>query len=162
MLRMFSEVVVSSNDEIPGLPAGVQVIPDESPGLGPIGGIASCLRSSGAEVVFAAACDAPFPSRALIEAMFPLVRGFDAVVPDTARGLEPLFAFYRRDCLTAIQALLDAGNRQLIRLFDHVSTRRFGVDELAGIPGLEHSFLNINEIEDLAAAEGVSAAGWNF
>jgi molybdopterin-guanine dinucleotide biosynthesis protein A len=162
MRTIFRDVVVSSNDPIPGLPSGVEVIPDETPGLGPISGIDACLRRTGADVVFAAACDAPFPSRALIGAMHPLVPTASAVVPQTARGLEPLFAFYGRDCLGAFRELLDGGDSQLIRVFDHVPTRRFTADELAGIPGAELSFLNINEPADLARARRVALRGWTF
>lgn len=162
MRAVFRTVVVSSNDPIPGLPEGVEVIPDALPGLGPIAGIDACLRRTGAATVFAAACDAPFPSRALIDAMHPLVPTAAAVVPATPRGLEPLFAFYGRDCLDAIRDLLDAGNSQLIRVFDHVRTRRFGADELARIPGAELSFLNINEPADLRRARRVASSGWTF
>ncbi|MFH1530850.1 MAG: molybdenum cofactor guanylyltransferase [Pseudomonadota bacterium] len=160
--QVFHRIVVSSNDGIPGLPAGVEVIPDDVPGLGPICGIDACMRHTGAELVFAAACDAPFPSRHLIEAMLPLTPTAAAVVPQTARGLEPLFAFYRRDCLPAIRALLDAGDSQLIRLSDHVPTRRFGIEDLADVPDAELAFLNINEADDLERARQIAVDGWTF
>ena len=84
------------------------------------------------------------------------------MVPETARGLEPLFAFYRRDCLPAIRSLLDASDSQLIRLFDHVPTRRFGVTELVGVADAELAFLNINEPDDLVRAQEIADRGWVF
>ncbi len=162
MTEVFSRVVVSSNDPIPGLPTGVRVIPDAQQGLGPIAGIDACLRATEAAVAFAVACDAPFPSRELIAAMGRLSGTAAAVVPETDRGLEPLFAYYGNECLDPFQAMLAAGNSQLFRVYDLVPTRRFGGDELAGISDAELAFLNINEPGDLERAQRVAADGWTF
>ncbi len=55
----FSQVLVSSDDVSKYSFLGVQVVPDEDTGKGPLMGIASALRVSAREVNFVIACDIP-------------------------------------------------------------------------------------------------------
>ena len=77
------------------------------------------------------------------------------VVPESERGLEPLFAFYRFDCLPAIEARLKSGNSQVISIYDDVNVRKVSVDELA-------SFINVNRQRDLDRAHEFLSSGWEF
>ncbi len=162
MNQVFDSVVVSSNDEPRGLSKDIKVIPDLEYGLGPLGGIYSCLKMTQAPLMFVSACDAPFPSRALIETMFPMTNEASIVVPESERGLEPLFAFYRFDCLPAIEARLKSGNSQVISIYDDVNVRKVGVDELASIDCADDSFINVNRQRDLDRADEFLSSGWEF
>jgi molybdenum cofactor guanylyltransferase len=86
-------------------------IPDHEPGAGPLGGVLTALRSSGADVVVAA-CDLvaidPDDVRALLEAD-PTRRAH--VVVATAHGHHVPLALWRRSALSAVTELFTSGAR---------------------------------------------------
>jgi molybdenum cofactor guanylyltransferase len=70
------------------------VIDDEPPGIGPLGGLVGLLRRAGERPVLALACDMPFVSRALVEALLA-APAHAAIVAPRRNGLwEPLCARY--------------------------------------------------------------------
>lgn len=167
MQQAFKYVVVSANDAPIDMPAGVTVIPDLIEGLGPLGGIHACLkaleqRPERGTKIFVLACDTPFPSRALIDYMDSCDPSAAVVLPESPRGLEPLHAYYTLDCLPVIERTISRGNSQVISFFPEVATRKISGDELAGIPGSELAFLNINREPDLIRAMDVLGSGWSF
>lgn len=110
--------VVASRREYAKL--GLQVISDEWPGSGPLGGIVTALRHSALDAAqcdwnIVLGCDMPFVTR---EWLSFLVRrsqrsACDAVVPESATGIEPLCAVYRTGCASALAASLDRGVRKI-------------------------------------------------
>jgi molybdopterin-guanine dinucleotide biosynthesis protein A len=97
---------------------GIPVIPDLRPGNGPLAGMEAALLHSNAEWNLIVACDmaclrvdflAGLCARAL-----DLPAGADGLVPcDANQRRQPLSAIYRRRCLTAFSAALDAGTRKV-------------------------------------------------
>ncbi len=150
-----SVVLVAAPGQIlPDLPAGLTVVRDRRPGLGPLEGIAAGLaRLEGeADVAFVTGCDAPLLRPAFIRRLMELVEGWDIAVP-TAGGFDhPLAAVYRTRILPVAESLLASGRVRPAFLFEHVPTRRVSPDELACVdPDLE-SLFNLNRPEDYAAA----------
>ncbi len=88
--------------------ASLRVLPDDQPGLGPLGGIATALRVSSSPWNLIVACDLPYLTAPFLD--FLIRRAFeshaDALLPETARGPEPLCAMYSPRCLPSIQAAL--------------------------------------------------------
>jgi molybdopterin-guanine dinucleotide biosynthesis protein A len=113
--------VVGDSVRLEGLE--LRVIADDFPGAGPLGGIATALRNSGAEWNLVIACDLPYLTREWLEHLVARAGRSDAdiVLPMNERGTEPMCALYRVRCLPAIRAALDAGTRKV-------------TDGLAGIP----------------------------
>ena len=113
--------VVGDSVRLEGL--ALRVIADDFPGAGPLGGIATALRNSGAEWNLMIACDLPYLTREWLEYLVTRAVRSDAdiVLPINERGAEPLCAMYRTRCLPAIRAALEAGTRKV-------------TDGLAGIP----------------------------
>jgi molybdopterin-guanine dinucleotide biosynthesis protein A len=105
--------VVGDSVRLEGLE--LDVIEDEFPGAGPLGGIATALRASGAEWNLVVACDLPYMTREWLEFLIGrAVRSdADAVVPMNERGAEPLCAVYRKRAEAAIRAALDRGVRKV-------------------------------------------------
>lgn len=149
------DVYVISNREDVDAYAPYRVFPDKILDIGALGGIYSALNYSQNELCLILACDMPFVNRALIELLRTEAAGYDAVVPELGeRLLEPFRALYRRSCLPAIKAAIDAGERRAVSFLPQVKAKRIPRAVLAQIdPGLE-SFANINTPEDLAQVEG--------
>lgn len=126
----------------------VACVNDRVPGLGPIGGLQAGLDAVGGDEVFVCACDMPCVSHEVVDYLFSVLNGYDAVIPSwDARMLEPLHAVYRRTALVAYLQNHDSFSlRQMLMnlncLYVHVSTLRHIDPELI-------TFTNINKIEDL-------------
>ena len=98
-------IVANDRGRYAGL--GVRVIPDAVAGAGPLGGLYTALLDARHEWMLVLACDLPFVTAALLERLVT-ERGtgqeIDAVVPRSARGLEPLCAIYATRCAAAAAA----------------------------------------------------------
>ncbi len=111
----FSQIFISSDDVSKYSFLGVEVIPDEVTGKGPLIGIASATRASANDVNFAIACDIPEVDISFVRWMVRKSKGFDAVVPQTGPAqYEPLFAVYRKSTLAAIDKAIAAENYRII------------------------------------------------
>ncbi len=111
----FNQILISSNDISKYSFPGVEVVPDKVTGQGPLGGIASALKSSVNDLNFVTACDIPQVDTVLMKMMLREGRDFDAVVPRIGLSqYEPLFAVYKKDTLAAIEAALLSGNNRII------------------------------------------------
>jgi len=109
---------------------GLPVIPDRYPGSA-LGGLYTGLLSADTNLIFVSSCDMPFPSVPLIRHICSLADGFDAVVPRTENGFEPLFALYRKSCLEPMRRLLEQGNYRVYDFYPEVNVRLVGAEELS-------------------------------
>jgi molybdopterin-guanine dinucleotide biosynthesis protein A len=111
------EVMVIANDpRLYGF-LNVPIYPDDTPGRGPLEGIATGLRRSGCERVLVVACDMPFITAEAVRTMIDWKAGADAVVPRSEKGYEPLFALYAQSSLPVIEAQLIQGKRKVSSVF---------------------------------------------
>jgi molybdopterin-guanine dinucleotide biosynthesis protein A len=134
---------------------GVRTIPDAIAGVGPLGGIYTALLDAAHERVLVLACDLPFVTAAVLQRLVAESQAeeIDAVVPRSARGLEPLCALYRTRCAGAAKELIEAGVLPAARLLDRVRTRVLGPEVLA--PYDDGSlFENVNTPHDHERARG--------
>ncbi len=127
------------------------VLPDaDASRPGPLAGVAVGLAfaaTNGLTGVVTVPCDAPFAPRDLVERL--LAGGVDQpAVAASARGVEPLFAYWPRTTLTAIEAALAAGDAAVWKLLENLGARHVAI---AAVDGEDWS-LNLNSPEDLAAA----------
>ena len=100
---------------------GDRIVADETPGLGPLGGLASALRAADGAGALVVAWDMPFVTAdLLVELCRRGEAGAAAVVP--VHGVdgwaEPLCAWYGPECLVTCRALLADGARRAGALFD--------------------------------------------
>ena len=134
------------------LPA--HLVTDETPGTGPLAGIASGLRIARHDLVLVLAVDMPFVQVELLSYLAELAADYQAVVPETLDpqsgelAAEPLHAFYRRSCLATITAHLQAGHRQIVSFLSDVRTRWVLPDEIARFDPDLLSFRNLNTPAD--------------
>ena len=135
---------------------GVRVIPDAIRDAGPLGGLYSALLDARQDRVLVIACDLPFVTAALLGRLVEESRiagDVDAVVPRSARGLEPLCALYMVRCAAAARDRITRGTLQVGALLDAVTTRILEPEMLA--PYDEGAlFQNVNTPHDHERARG--------
>lgn len=132
----------------------IKIRPDLVPGSS-LGGIYTGLLEAQTEWVFAASCDLPFPSEAILGRLCSLRDGVDAVVPKTKQGYEPLFALYSKRCLEPIRELLETGECCAYAWYPQVRVREVGPEEIATLDPTGTAFVNLNTPQDLANTGGI-------
>jgi len=144
--------------EATGLPVivvGRAALPDETPGVGPLGGLATALRHVRGPVL-AVACDMPLLDT---EAFLWLAAQWEGLPEPKPLGLvvDHLFAIYTPACLPQLGTNLAAGQRSLYRL---LQTEGFVL--LQAPREIAPKLANINTPEDwerLVVREGTGSEG---
>ena len=134
--------------------AGVEVVPDDAPGYGPLGGIMTALRQAEHEFVLVLACDIPLVSTQLLRAMAKEPRSYDALVPaltddEGSIRYEPLHAIYSVTCLPVIETLISDGDIRIQHLFERLNTSRLNERWLRSHDRTLDSFVNMNTPAEL-------------
>jgi molybdopterin-guanine dinucleotide biosynthesis protein A len=149
---LFSETIVVANDPAAYGGLGVPVVPDRVPDRGPLGGIHAALCSIGSPYTFCVACDMPFVNPSVVAHLCALTPGYDAVVPRSDAGYEPLHAIYGRSCLSHVERMVREDCLRVDELFSGVRVRLVDAAELRPLDPCLRSFLNVNTPEELEAA----------
>src|ERR1700689_300760 len=97
MLKPLAANVMVVGEERRAAEFGLPVLTDYWPGAGPLGAIATALMSASCPWAFVLACDMPFVNADWLAWLFERAisappDSFDALVPATVNGLEPLCA----------------------------------------------------------------------
>jgi molybdopterin-guanine dinucleotide biosynthesis protein A len=137
---------------------GLERVYDTRDDAGPLAGLEAGLRAardSGAEWVFALACDMPRAVPAVLRALHRTAReqDADACLLRTAGGLEPLLAVYRTGCLAAVTAALDTGERRMTSFHGRPGAARIEVlpeAELGASLAAKDCARNLNTPSELA------------
>jgi molybdopterin-guanine dinucleotide biosynthesis protein A len=130
---------------------GFPVFRDLHTRIGPLEAIRTALTNAPTSRVILVGCDMPFVTAELFRFLLSIQGHQCATIPIGADGnLEPLCAVYCRDALRSVNDLIEIGERKVSRLFDRVTTRFVGFEELRGLEGSEQFFENINTPEDYA------------
>ena len=120
------EILVTTNrPEAYGF-LNLRLFSDLKPGRGALGGLYTAIASATHPIVAVIACDMPFASAMLFEAMSKLLveEEADVVIAKSDEGYEPLHAIYRRDaCLPAIESAVEADQWKVIAWFPQVKVR---------------------------------------
>ncbi|HET6418645.1 MAG TPA: molybdenum cofactor guanylyltransferase [Geobacteraceae bacterium] len=148
----FERVILVGDREERFAGFGLPILADIYPGSA-LGGIFTGLHAAGTSCVFVAPCDLPFPNARVLRYLCSLGYGFDAVVPKTAIGYEPLFALYSKTCLAPIRKQLESGDFRAYAYYPQVRVRYVPYEELAHLDRDGKAFLNINTPEELAEIE---------
>lgn len=128
---------------------GPFVVPDDQPGMGPLGGLVTAMRYATHDRLLVLAVDMPAVDQRLLRALKAQMGHFtDAVVPRHEDRTEPLSAAYHRRCSPVFEARLMAGMRSMRGALEHVQCTLLPVR-----PGTEDRpadlFRNVNRPEDL-------------
>lgn len=146
-------VIVSSR---PIADASVPVLPDSTPGTGPLGGLEAALQHAaerGLDGVLVLACDLPLVDTPLLASVAGRLGDAAAVAPARAvGGVEPLCAVYRTSVVERLGARLSSGDRSLHAFFRDVGGVAIPLEALDAGP---EDFLNVNTPEDRERAEAL-------
>jgi molybdopterin-guanine dinucleotide biosynthesis protein A len=153
------DVMVVTNEPLAGawFP-GERIVGDVTPGLGPLGGIASALEAANGAAILVVAWDMPFVTASLLRELRRRGEaGAGAVVPvhGAVGVVEPLCAWYAPDALASCRALLAAGVHRARSLLDVLpNVVRMGENDLApfGVPA--RLFTSVDTPEQLTALGG--------
>ncbi|MBI4681533.1 MAG: molybdenum cofactor guanylyltransferase [Nitrospirae bacterium] len=116
---------------------------------GPITGIFTSLLNSSSNWVFISACDMPFLNIKLIEYMALKRDNKDAVIPMLKGKAEPLFAFYSKRLLGAMEKAVLTGRKSLRDFLRNKRVQYITIEEIRKIDTHAASFANLNSPEDI-------------
>jgi molybdenum cofactor guanylyltransferase len=154
-------VVRAPGQELPALPASVEVVEDAREGRGPLQGLAAGLAAldGRAEAAYASSTDAPLLHPAFVRRVVgALDADVDVVLPRAGGFPHPLAAAYRTALLPLVERLLAEDRLRPAFLFDECRVLRLDEDALLADPALARadpaldSVLNLNEPADYQAA----------
>ncbi len=122
----------------------VNCLPDDEPGSGPLGGLATGLRRVDGWALTVAG-DMPFLSPAVCQQLIGLAANdCDAIVPLSGERPQPLHALYHRRCLPAVEKALAAGLRRMDSFWPDVRVRQVATNALRPFDPDLRSFANVN------------------
>lgn len=145
----FDRVLLVGNREERFAPYGLPVVPDIYPGSS-LGGLYTGLHHAETDHVFVSSCDLPYPNAEVLRYLCSLKDGYDAVVPSTSYGYEPLFALYAKSSLAPIRAQLEKGEFCAFAYYPQISIRYVSPEELAPFDRDGRAFLNLNTPQEYA------------
>ena len=149
----FDEVILVTKEPLYYIEKDLLIAADPFPTKSALTGIHSALFYAKNPYVFVTACDTPFLKKEILHVILnEIEEGYDAFIPKTSQGMEPLNAVYSRRCLSAIEHFLLQDKHQIIRVFQKrrvkfIPEKRFREND----PDLI-SFFNINKPDDLIKA----------
>lgn len=146
--EMFDEISISANTPSEYEYLNLPIFKDICPGKGPLGGIYTSLINSSSLHTFMLACDMPFVGPELIKHLKDLTKEYDVVIPKSENGLEPLHAFYSKNCIEPIKRELDENNLRIRSFFPQVNVKIVELDSLASSDYFKNSIKNLNTMDD--------------
>jgi molybdopterin-guanine dinucleotide biosynthesis protein A len=142
------EILISSNDTGINF-QGLSIVRDEISGIGPLGGIYSCLRLAKNEKTFVLSCDIPLITGHLVLDILDKITFQLVGIPfinDTY--YEPLCAFYHKKSIPFIKNMIDNKNFKVIDLMKYVSYQLVPFLVKEGDSNYPNLFMNINSMEE--------------
>lgn len=140
-----SEVIVVAKDEEKFKFLKVPVYQDRQTAFSPLVGIATGLFYSRTEYNFFVACDMPFVKTSVVRRLYEAREDFDTVIPESERGLEPLFALYHQRCWKKFEEEI---NRGTLKIIDVLRELRKKI-----VPVEDRSFEDLNPFSNLNTPE---------
>jgi molybdopterin-guanine dinucleotide biosynthesis protein A len=147
-------VVAAPDQDMPNLPARVEIARDAQKGLGPLQGLLAGLTAlkGRADAAYLSSCDAPFLKPEFVRRMIELLGDHSICVPRVGQHEQPLAAVYRLDLVEAVTRLLRANRPGLFCLFSEVPTRVVEAAELDDVDPTLATLRNLNTPEEYEAA----------
>jgi molybdenum cofactor guanylyltransferase len=147
-------VVAAPDQDVPALPADVEITRDAQLGRGPLQGLLAGLSAlkGRADAVYLSSCDAPFLKPEFVRRMIELLGDHSICVLRVGEYHHSLAAIYRLDVLEAVTRLLTANRLGLFSLFSEVPTRVVEAAELADVDPTLGTLRNLNTREEYEVA----------
>lgn len=127
---------------------GALTVADDGDAGGPVAGIIASLRSSPHALCAVIAADMPDVNTYLLRALASRCAGYDAAVPLSEHGIEPLHAVYARSAIGGLRAAAASSDHSVRGALLRLRVRYVNAAELGGTPGFAR---NLNAPGDVAA-----------
>jgi molybdopterin-guanine dinucleotide biosynthesis protein A len=148
LIPLCDEILISSGSDSYSY-LDYQVVPDEIPGIGPMGGIYSCLKKSENDLNLVLSCDMPFVTQEIFRRLVgKRGRSMICVPWHEDEHYEPLCGVYHKNIVPEIHKFILKNNYKLPDLFKQTEFMPVNVAELCPHPGM-HCFTSMNSPEDL-------------
>ncbi|MEE8456982.1 MAG: molybdenum cofactor guanylyltransferase [Acidimicrobiia bacterium] len=139
MCDVFTEVIVCGGNVVP--PDGV-LIPDDTPGEGPVGGLLSALRIAGRRATFITAVDIPMLTTDIIVSLVePFATGTTVRISQVDGEDQPLVGVYGPGVEELVRARFETGKRSVLGVIDEIED----IDRVRIQPD---ALFNVNTQED--------------
>ena len=149
---IFHRVLVVTRHSGSLMSLDAEVLMDQRPDRGPLVGLARGLSVSDAPWCFVVGCDMPFLNARVIHRMVESLSECEILVPNVGGNLQPLHAFYSRQCLPLAEKLLDQGITSVQALFLGCSVRTIEAAELLHLDPDLLSYWDLDTEGDYQAA----------
>jgi molybdenum cofactor guanylyltransferase len=144
---------------------GVELVTDQWPGEGPLGGIITALEDAAkglqkSEWDLIVSCDMPFLASDWLRFMAERAAKSAAQVllPHSKSGPEPLCAFYRTDGTVKLRAAFESGIRKVTEGLKHVTTEVLDEADWKRFDNAGRLFWNMNTAADYDEARRIFEA----
>ncbi|MCF8378507.1 MAG: molybdenum cofactor guanylyltransferase [Bacteroidales bacterium] len=146
ILEQFCDDILISSSNPLFLETRHRIYADDIPGLGPMGGLYTCLKKIKNEYSIVIGCDTPLIDSRLISDLINNIDQHSIIVPLNDKGFpEPLVGIYRKSCSITINKCIENQNykmsgllkqedtlslelpyphSELIRLFSNINTKK--------------------------------------
>jgi molybdopterin-guanine dinucleotide biosynthesis protein A len=155
MLERVTRIVRSIADEVIVVGRRDQdsaTIHDAVVDQGPLAGIAAGLSASKTDLNIVVACDMPLIRPEVLQRMASMIGEHDACVAVVGDHASALCGVYRSRIATDAKALLDSGERRVMRLLERVETKRVDAAAFRDIDPHLETFLSCDTPEAYRAA----------
>ncbi|MDA8139366.1 MAG: molybdenum cofactor guanylyltransferase [Desulfobacteraceae bacterium] len=145
---IFKEIVLVTREPELYAHYPLQVVEDIFEARSSLTGIHAGLKFGAADYCFVVPCDAPLLKPELVHLLLSEIEpAVDAVIPFIGGYYEPLCAIYSKRCIAPIEAQLERGDFQIIRIFGSLNVKKVEEEKIKRVDPQLHSFLNINTPE---------------
>lgn len=144
------KIIVSANKQLDEYASfGYEVVEDKVKGIGPMGGIISCLKKSVTRYNFILSCDTPFVSPEMFTYLLEAIENFQLAIPTHGdQFIEPLCSVYATNVIWQMQHCID---NRIYKLYDFIKDSNTKYVEIHGQLPFYHEemFVNMNTREDI-------------
>lgn len=148
LTKIFDEIILSANNPDIYANLNLPIVPDIMQEKGPLSGICAGLMYAKSFHSFIIACDMPFINENVVLYLKEFTDGYDVVIPQTSRGLEPMHAFYSKNCIQPMYRCLEEGRLRIVDFLSEVKVRIVPESELKGLDMSLQSLINLNTPEE--------------
>ncbi|OLS41264.1 molybdenum cofactor guanylyltransferase [Bacillus sp. MRMR6] len=152
---LFDEIILVTNDPEPYQFLGVKVVEDHYPGMGPLAGVHAGLMASNYDLNLVVACDMPFVSGELAEALVNNGAHYDAVIPVLNGRQQPLFSVFQKRTADRIGECIKNERLRMKQLLDDLNVLYMTEQELQAYSSvdLDRVFFNMNHPNEYEEAK---------
>jgi molybdopterin-guanine dinucleotide biosynthesis protein A len=143
---LFDDIILVTNDLEQYEFLGLKIVSDQFPGMGPLAGVHAGLKASEYETNFIVACDMPFVSGELAQALVDKSSDYDAVIPVINGKQQPLFAVFQKRAAIEVEQCIKQERLRMKHLLDRLNVLYVTEKDLEinSSLDLERVFFNMN------------------